>query len=263
MITCELMGGLGNQLFQIFTVISYSIKHGLPFTFRYSETLNIGRERPTYWNNLLKSIKLYTSTDDEVFNIKCWYNEPSFKFSEIPRVENCCFCGYFQSYKYFEANKKTIISVCRLDRQRLPAEKAISMHFRIGDFKQIQEYHPVLGVCYYANAMRYIQDHVDDDYTVYVFCEGEDNDVVRRMIASLNIKYPVTFVDDSIPDWEQMLMMSSCEINIIANSTFSWWGAYLNNSPDRLVLYPSTWFGHKITHDISDLFPDDWRKIDS
>ena len=260
MITCELMGGLGNQLFQIFTVISYSIKHNVPFTFNYSETLKIGRERPTYWNNLLRSVKLYTDTD---VNIKCWYNEPSFRFSEIPKAENCSLCGYFQSYKYFEENKKTIIGLCELDQQRTPIRKAISIHFRIGDFKQLQEYHPILGIGYYENAMRYLEDKIGNDYTVMVFCEREDQDVVRKMIACLNIKYPITFVDDSIPDWEQMLMMSSCEINIIANSTFSWWGAYLNDSPDRIVLYPSTWFGHNLRHDISDLFPPDWRKIDS
>ena len=254
------MGGLGNQLFQIFTVLSYSIKHNIPFTFQYSETLKIGRERPTYWNTLLQSLKLYTNTD---VNIKCWYNEPSFRFSEMPKVENCCLCGYFQSYKYFEENKKTIIGLCELDQQRTPNRKAISMHFRLGDFKHVQEYHPLLKASYYENAMRYLEGKIGNDYVVIVFCECEDIDTVRKTIDSLNIKYPVTFVDDSIPDWEQMLMMSSCEINIIANSTFSWWGAYLNNSPDRVVLYPSTWFGHNLTHDISDLFPDDWRKIDS
>ena len=260
MITCELMGGLGNQLFQIFNVISYSIKHNVPFTFQYSETLKIGKERPTYWDNLLKSIKLYTSTD---INIKCRYNEPSFNFSEIPKVDSCCFCGYFQSYKYFEANKNTIIGVCELYKHRAPHQKAISMHFRLGDYKDTQDYHPLLRSSYYDNAMQYLSDKIDDDYTLMVFCEGEDINAVRKTIDCLDIKYPVKFVDDSIPDWEQMLMMSSCKINIIANSTFSWWGAYLNDYPDRIVLYPSVWFGHKITHDISDLFPDDWRKIDS
>jgi hypothetical protein len=254
------MGGLGNQLFQIFTVISYSIKHNIPFTFHNSETLKIGRERPTYWNTLLKSIKLYTNADDE----PCYlYNESSFRFSEIPAFDNCCLRGYFQSYKYFEENRKTIIGLCDLDRQRGPTQKVISMHFRIGDFKHLQECHPILGIGYYENALQYIEDNIDGDYTVLVFCEGEDIDIVRQIIEYIDIKYPVTFVDDSIPDWEQMLMMSSCEINIIANSTFSWWGAYLNDSPDRVVLYPSIWFGHKITHEISDLFPIDWRKIDS
>ena len=262
MITCELMGGLGNQLFQIFTVISYSIRYSVPFLFRYSEILKIGRERPTYWNNLLKSLKIYTSTDDECFNIKCWYNEPSFRFSEIPKVENCCFCGYFQSYKYFEENKKTIISVCGLDQQRIPIQNAISIHFRMGDFKHLQEYHPILGVEYYENALRYIEENTDGDYTILVFCESEDQDAVRKIIKCIDINYQVTFIDDTIPDWEQMLIMSSCEINVIANSTFSWWGAYLNDSPDRIVLYPSIWFGHNLRHDISDLFPHDWIKIE-
>jgi len=67
MITCELMGGLGNQLFQIFTVMSYAIQHNTPFKFKYSEKLNIGTQRPTYWNNLLRSIKLYTDAEYDIY----------------------------------------------------------------------------------------------------------------------------------------------------------------------------------------------------
>ena len=63
MITCQLMGGLGNQLFQICTVISYAITYNMPFSFKYEELLRVGRERPTYWNTLLKSIKIYVNFD--------------------------------------------------------------------------------------------------------------------------------------------------------------------------------------------------------
>jgi hypothetical protein len=256
------MGGLGNQLFQIFTVISYSIKHNIPFTFRNSDIVRIGKERPTYWNNLLKSIKLYTSTDSELADTKYWYNEPSFRFSEIPKITDGCLCGYFQSYKYFDEHKDTIISICDLRNKRVPLRKFISAHFRIGDYKDIQECHPILDVAYYINAINYIEDNMDDEYTIIVFCEQVDSEHVKEVVDGMDVKYPVIFVDNSIPDWEQMLMMSSCEINIIANSTFSWWGAYLNDSPDRVVLYPSLWFGHRIAHDVSDLFPSHWRKID-
>jgi hypothetical protein len=64
-----------------------------------------------------------------------------------------------------------------------------------------------------------------------------------------------------LEDWEQLLMMSSCGHNIIANSTFSWWGAYLNSNPDKIVCYPETWFGPKAQHDTLDLFPEDWIKV--
>ena len=261
MITCKLMGGLGNQLFQIFTVISYSITHNIPFTFLYSDTVNIGRERPTYWNNMLQSIKIYTNYSE----IVCIYNEPSFMFSEIPEMSSACLHGYFQSYKYFDTNKETIAGICDIREHQIKEHintKTISMHFRIGDFKDIQEYHPLLTANYYKNAIQYVIDNFDGDYDVLVFCEVEDKHVVKAIIDEMHIKYKVSFVDENIPDWRQMLIMSCCDVNIIANSTFSWWGAYLNNSPHRIVLYPSIWFGPRIIHDVSDLFPPEWQKID-
>ena len=136
------------------------------------------------------------------------------------------------------------------------------MHFRIGDFKDLQECHPLLPVNYYINALKYVSDNFGDDYDVLIFCEADDIHTVHAMIDKMDIKFKVSFVDENIPDWKQMIMMSCCDINIIANSTFSWWGAYLNNSPNHIVLYPSIWFGPRITHDISDLFPTEWQKID-
>ena len=60
-----------------------------------------------------------------------------------------------------------------------------------------------------------------------------------------------------------MLLMSCCNHNIIANSTFSWWGAFLNNSSNKIVTYPDKWFGENIKKDVSDLFPYEWKCISS
>jgi hypothetical protein len=84
------------------------------------------------------------------------------------------------------------------------------------------------------------------------------------MISKLSGKYPqVSFikVDDAIPDWKQLLIMSCCHDNIIANSTFSWWGAYFNETPEKIVCYPDRWFGPKLNNDVRDLFIDSWTKI--
>ena len=70
-------------------------------------------------------------------------------------------------------------------------------------------------------------------------------------------------VKDDIPDWKQLLIMSICHHNIIANSTFSWWGAYFNTNPTKLVCYPNAWFGiKKQNYIMNDLFPENWKKID-
>ena len=69
------------------------------------------------------------------------------------------------------------------------------------------------------------------------------------------------FPDNTLADWEQMLLMSCCRHNIIANSSYSWWAAYLNTNPDKIVCYPSAWFGPTIGHDTSDLCPPEWKQF--
>jgi hypothetical protein len=118
---------------------------------------------------------------------------------------------------------------------------------------------------YYRNALQYIIDHQSDKtFTVLYFCQEQDNDIVFNMIERLRELYPsieFTKVDDTIPDWKQMLLMSCCSHNIIANSTFSWWGGYFNQNSDKMVCYPDKWFGPKINHDTRDLFPGDWISV--
>ena len=82
-----------------------------------------------------------------------------------------------------------------------------------------------------------------------IFCEKSDFPDILEMIGQLKqIFNEVTFqiIDFNISDWEQLLIMSSCQNNIIANSTYSWWGAYFNVNPGRIVCYPNKWFGNKL-----------------
>ena len=69
-------------------------------------------------------------------------------------------------------------------------------------------------------------------------------------------------IDHGITDWEQVLMMSLCHHNIIANSSFSWWGAYFNSHEDKIVCYPDIWFGPELTYyNLKDMHPAEWTKI--
>jgi len=284
-ITCHLMGGLGNQLFQIFSTISYGMKYQRKIIFQYSDSLFIGKVRPTYWNSFLSNLKGFTTFNNSngISNDKLMlfprFNENGFQFQEIPNFNEqyLMLFGYFQSYKYFEEYKNNLFSFLKLTTQieniktnyvhYFNTDKhSISMHFRLGDYKDIQNFHPLMPYEYYENALKHIitTRHENIMYDVLYFCEKEDNIAVNNIIENLKKMYPQTNfikIDDEIDDWKQMLLMSSCNDNIVANSTFSWWGAYFNMNPDKIVCYPYKWFGPSANHDVSDLFPSSWQKI--
>lgn len=287
-VTCEIMGGLGNQLFQIFATIAYAMKHNWTFVFPYSEEL-WGHNEPRYtaWDSFLKDLKKYTVIDKQNEMISTYlpsfpiYREDKFSYKEIPCNNNFMFLklhGYFQSYKYFEKYYDKITNLINLNQQikevyennkdLLSDEYNISMHFRVGDYKQLQEYHPIMPFRYYYNSLKYILDNKkEENVKIIYFCEKHDIDFVNETIAKLKLHFEdLKFIraNDDIKDWQQMLLMSCCHANIIANSSFSWWGAYFNNNPNKIVCYPNKWFGPSMSsdhHEISDLVPSTWNKI--
>ena len=279
MITCNLMGGLGNQLFQIFATISYAIKSKNKFVFLSQETLGGGSTtiRYTFWNTFFSNLKTFLVKDLPVVRVM---KETGFVYNELRVSEminqNIMLYGYFQSYKYFQSNYSTICRLIGLGKMKVALlEKlnienhelndTVSMHFRIGDYKKIQDYHPLATYEYYERALGFIQNLKKDiNFEIQYFCEDVDIEDVLLIINKLVIQFPsYKFVrgEKTLKDWEQMLLMSCCRHNIIANSSFSWWSAYFNFYTDKIVCYPSVWFGSKTNNDMSDLCPPEWNKI--
>lgn len=269
-----LMGGLGNQLFQIFTLLAYTKRYNKKPIIKYLDKLEIGITRQTYWNTFLVNLKKYTTLNDINLHI---ISETSFKYSKIPNIKHSFqLYGYFQSYKYFNDSYKAIKKEIGIDKMRLQLLNKhskyfnknkinVSMHFRIGDYKHQQHNYPIMPTAYYINSIKNIINKTNTDkLNVLYFCEKNDINDVSVTIKILNeIFHNITFVkvNDNIEDWKQMLLMSNCDHNIIANSTFSWWGAYFNSWPDKIVCYPSVWFGPALSHNTKDLCPPDWEKI--
>jgi hypothetical protein len=202
--------------------------------------------------------------------------EKTFNYEELPfvtKLENVILDGYFQSPKYFEKNYYKIYDYLQFEVLKKKAtskysynyKEFISMHFRQGDYKNLQETHPILSHQYYENSLKEILKKTNSNLQkVLYFCEKEDNEEIEKIIGELKktIKNCAFIkVTDNVEDWQQLLLMSACSHNIIANSSFSWWGAYLNTNPTKIVCYPEIWFGPKAPNDTSDLFPESWTKI--
>jgi hypothetical protein len=290
MITHELAGGLGNQLFQIVTTIALAMRTNQSFFFIYSHKLGIEggvtTVRSTYWNTLLNGLKKYTLNKNEtstyrkgkIFYIKETnhsYNRISLQNSN--NSDLFILSGYFQSYKYFEFEFKEITKLIGFREQvqktlvinpaignRIRNDKnSISLHFRLGDFKQKKDWHLIMTVEYFKKSLEYILRTTNQDHNVYYFCEEEDIIQVEEMVKALKKIVRCNFyrISSNISDWEQLLLMSSCKHNIIANSTFSFWAAFLNTSKNKIVCYPSEWFGNKTKASTKDMFLKDWIKI--
>jgi hypothetical protein len=267
------MGGLGNQLFQIFATIAYALENNKSFGFLYTQHLGGTVDtikRSTYWDNFFVSIKNFTHERLPKMQTK---KEEGFEYSKLESTTetDLMLFGYFQSYKYFASYFQTICRIIKLDKTKVRVMTkypynfySISMHFRLGDYKTISDYHPILEYEYYEKALECVINAIDKRDVLY-FCEKQDNNDVEKTINKLKKKFlDVTFIkaDDTISDWEQMVLMSCCKYNIIANSTFSWWAAQFNHNNNRIICYPEKWFGPKNSHlDTKDLFPSDWTKI--
>jgi hypothetical protein len=278
-----LQAGLGNQLFMIFTTISYAIDHGINYSILsyYDNTLNGTK---TYWNTFLDC--LADKVEKNIIrNEKNIYLEPVFEYNELPHelaLSDNIIKGFFQSYKYFEHNYEKILNIIDFNNKidnvknkynNLFTKKTIALHFRIGDYIGLQNYHCIKSPEYYINAIKKFEIDLKNrneninDYNILYFCQKHDILCVDQMINIIkkitNIKCNFIKISDNIEDWEQMLIMSLCNHFIIANSTFSWFGAYFSNDSNKLVYYPKIWFGPALinTHNIKDLCPSSWHGL--
>jgi len=149
----------------------------------------------------------------------------------------------------------------------------------MGDYKNLQNCHPILGEDYYINSINFILSKKCSTikWTVLYFCEEEDMDEVKSKVEKIKaecmeylheqgqeceLEFERAGGECKIEDWRQLLLMSCCQHNIIANSSFSWWAAYFNDNSEKIICYPETWFGLQLSnHNTSDMCPKSWNKI--
>jgi len=271
-------GGLGNQLFQIFAIISLSMNSSTPCHF--PDLHYFSSSRHAYWNSFLSRLQIFLKSSEFIKSTTSEVvKETNFEYQplnvELVKRENVLFFGYYQSYKYFENNYRAIYNLIDINKYKNDimnkiniTDKTISMHFRLGDYKDLSNFHPIINLNYYFNCLKYLINLEINlsEYKILYFCENNESDIkiVSEIINNLLIKYPyLQFIrEEGLEDYEEMILMSLCSHNIIANSTFSWWGAYLNDYSNKIVMYPDVWFGPELSHkNTKDLYPENWIKI--
>ena len=269
-------GGIGNQLFKIFATISYYIDNSQNYILY---TTNDNGYRKYYWDTLFSNIS--HKVQDKI-DITEKYVAPYFHYKEIPIFNNDTVLeGYFQSHKYFEKNINKIRRIIGIDEHinkvltKYPEytnNKTITIHYRMGDYFNLQLLHPVQKPKYYIEALKTLVNKGVDiyDHEILYFGEVNDREVVDDYNREINDTLKELYgkdlrykkVSDDIPDWQQLLIMTSSKHYIIGNSTFSWFGAYLSSAIDPIICYPNTWLGPNYAGTITDdLFPEGWIKI--
>jgi hypothetical protein len=288
MIIAKLMQGLGNQMFQ------YALGRHLSEKYQVELKLDVTSFFKVTSNKRLTPRKYQLDYFDihgpiaTPADINRFIPEKNDAFSQSPILieKNMSFdpnvltsgpdvflIGFWQSEKYFAPVNKIIRNefilredlISGIDAElvkkylsEIRATNSVSIHFRRSDY--VTTFKNTLGACptsYYSNAIKYISSYIENIH-LYIF-----SDDVKWVSNNFVSDFPYTIVSSNKGyDFEDLFLMSQCKHNIIANSTFSWWGAWLNNNDKKIVLAPNQWYkNEKKNSQTGDLIPDEWIRI--
>lgn len=261
MTSAELKGGLGNIMFQI--AATYGIaairKDAVGFDLEKHKIELQGNNAIHYIDNIFRGIKScqYSLSRGDM------YQEKSFNYSPIDtnlHKRNMILSGYFQSEKYFIHIRDIIHDIFDIPddikqylhtkyNNIINSDKTVSLHVRRGDYVRFNHIHPPCDIQYFTNAIELFNN--DSIFVVF----SDDIPWCKQ-----NLKGEFTFIEGE-KDYIDIYLMSLCKDNIICNSSFSWWGAWLNKNINKRVIAPKKWFGSEATYNDRDIYCEDWIKV--
>lgn len=288
MIIVRLMGGLGNQMFQYALARHIAIKNDTEVLFDLTSfSSDVNRKYSLGVFNIKANIaeieqiesfneaKKYKKNWMKIKNILCGeyipkIREKKFTFDKniLEKGNNIYLSGLWQSEKYFN----DIFNIIQDDFQvKTPMNdvnlkvadeirkepNSVSIHIRRGDY--LENDNNYIGLCtlnYYYQAIEVLQSKMQD-LNLFIF-----SDDIKWAKENFVSQHSIRFINHNLEEnaYEDMRLMSLCQHNIIANSTFSWWGAWLNDNPRKISIAPKRWFkSNKL--DYKDIVPETWIKI--
>jgi hypothetical protein len=285
MVIVQLTGGLGNQLFQYAAGKSLALSQGSKLK---CDLGSYGKQGSRSFDLNCFKLDVEVATREELESLQSKnlitkalqrtlpphkrkaYREPHFHFdpSFFSARKDIYLKGNWQSERYFKRFEDQIKNEFEIKEEyvshleelasSLMSQSSISVHIRRGDYLQQQflQYHGVLSAHYYNEAIKQIAQNVTNP-KFYFF-----SDDIQWVMQNLDLDFPHEFISGKATrsSIEDFYLMQSCQHNIIANSSFSWWAAWLNRNPGKNIVAPRQWFqqGPKDTYD---LLPDKWIKV--
>ena len=286
MIVVGLKGGLGNQLFQYALGRRLSMEHGCPLIlddralhsdplrnfalnqFQINQPLAKPLSYPlhgvgAHLNPLYRLLPFTQSVT--------MANEKGFAFDpQVLEYDSGTYLnGYWQSERYFLPIRQTLLTDLVLAKplsteqsklaEQIRGINAVSLHIRRGDYvsdSTTNSYHGLCDLNWYHRAVEIIAHDVSNPH-FYIF-----SDDYEWATKNLQLSHPTHFIEPQKDGYESidMHLMSLCQHNIIANSSFSWWGAWLNQNLQKRVIAPANWFANA-PHDTRDLIPTSWQRL--
>lgn len=256
----RLMGGLGNMLFQIATGETWRKRgHDVVYTDIDKNLLYIANNYSFRRHSGVYK-KLFENFDwDEhraLGKAKFTPRKVPFIYTEIEPQDGIEYVGYFQSPKYFPDHEfiRWLFepSEWTLSQMSFPiCNYSCSIHVRRQDYLKLQDYHNVLGEYYYTNAIIGLSEFYRID-KYYVF--SDDTEWCKENFTGDEFEFM------NCVEYVALYLMGICRYNIIANSSLSWWGAFLGEPEGRVVIAPQVWFGTK-GENSKDLIPENWIRI--
>lgn len=273
------MGRLGNQMFQFASTLGVAENINVEARFPLENCSNSqmsGPFDPNLGHNMGVKCDLIECFDIDPsyfipageIPVRYVYHEQDFGYNkEIENlVDFCSLQGYFQTEKYFIGHKDLILSQFDFKqpykdaasayveniRNNSKSSRIASIHVRRGDYVMSPDHHPVCSLEYYEKAIYEIEQGEDVKFIVF----SDDPEWCRGVFSGDSY-----VISDLNNPYIEMCAMSMCDDNIIANSSFSWWGAWLNTGKNKKVIAPSRWFGPLLNKNTSDIYCQDWIKI--